>query len=250
MAFSLARWVGPLGSAEGRLATASRELTQKNPRAFVVPTLLWVFVNACLATKLVASVPGIPHPHSPLPGYDAGFYSAMVLVLMAMGIIQWIGLGWIIRWRLARLRRRDVTFSPEPGVYTLTPGIWAALTAAHGVAALLLLLQIINLHMAGLVFARHVVPIGVVIVFVAVIQALAAYYRQPFLVLCRTIAFPVAALVIAFLGVIAMVSFHRYQDTIRAQTLAREGLGPRISQSNPYQVGPATPTPPVRSTAP
>ncbi|MHB8254803.1 MAG: hypothetical protein ACYDEV_14170 [Acidiferrobacter sp.] len=249
MAFSLARWIGPFGSAEGRLATVSRELTQKNPRAFVAPTLLWVFVNACLAAKLVASALDIQHPHSPLPGYDAGFYSVMVLVLMAMGIIQWIGLGWIIRWRLARLRRRDVTLSPEPAVYTLTPGIWAALTAAHGVAALLLLLQIMNLHMAGIVFARHVVLIGVVIVFVAVVQALAAYYRQPFLVLWRTIAFPVVVLIIAFLGAIAMVSFHRYQDQLRAQALAREGLGSRISQPNSYQVGPAATMPPVRSTA-
>lgn len=250
MAFSLARWVGPLGSAEGRLATASRELTQKNPRAFVVPTLLWVFVNACLAAKLVASVPGIPRPHSPLSGYDAGFYGAMVLILMAIGFIQWIGLGWIIRWRLARLRRRYVTLSPEPVVYTLTPGIWAALTAVHGVAALLFLLQIINLHMAGLVFARHMVPIGVIIALSVVIQALAAYYRQPFLVLWRTVILPVAALVIAFLSVIAIVSFHRYQDQMRAQALAREGLGPRISQSNPYQVGPAAMMSPVRSTAP
>ena len=250
MAFSLARWVGPLGSPEGRLATAARELTQKNPRAFVVPTLLWVFVNACLAAKLVVSVPGVSRPHSPLPGYDALFYGAMVLVLRATGIIQWMGLGWIIRWRLARLRRRDVTLSPEPGVYTLTPGIWAALTAALGIAALLLLIQILSLRMAGLVFARHMVPIEAIIAFSAVIQALAAYYRQPFLVLWRTVVFPVAALVIAFLSVIAIVSFHRYQDQVRAQAQARESLGPRISQSNLYPVGPAATRPFVQSTAP
>ena len=43
--------------------------------------------------------------------------------------------------------------------------------------------------MAGLVFARHMVPIEAIIAFSAVIQALAAYYRQPFLVLWRTVAF-------------------------------------------------------------
>ena len=242
------RWLGPLGGADGRFATASRKLAQENPRAFVVPTLVWLVVNALLATYLVASVHGVtqklvaasmPNAQYALEtpsGYIGGLYTGIAVLLLLMGAVQWFVLGWMARWRLVRLRARGIPLPLEPGVLTMTPGIWAALTAAHVVAAALLIIQGFDLHFGGLVFARHMVLLGIILAFSALIQALAAYYRQPFMVFWRTMTFPVAALLILMFGVIAIISLERYKEEARARFLIQEGLpyAARVPGSQPH----------------
>ncbi len=218
------RWLGPLGGAEGRFATASRKLTQENPRAFVVPTLVWLVVNALFATRFVALGSGVLHPISSPSGAVAGLYTGVALLLLLMGTGQWFALGWIARWRLARLRAHGMSLAPEPAVLTMTPGIWVSLTAAHVVAAVLLIMRMANLRLGGLAFARLMLIPGIILAFSAMIQALAAYYRQPFMMFWRTIAWPVAILLIPMFGVIAMISFARYKEQVRAHILARESL--------------------------
>lgn len=48
-----------------------------------------------------------------------------------------------------------------------------------------------------------------------------AYYRQPFMMFWQTIAWPVAILVVLILGVIAMISFERYKEQVRAHIVAQ-----------------------------
>ncbi|WP_298138349.1 hypothetical protein [Acidiferrobacter sp.] len=260
----IARWLGPLGGEESRLAQASRALAAQNPRAFVAPLFLWIFLNANLAALAVLSLPTlpIPLPKPPVPGTRAGVYTALDLTLMVFFLIAGValsfGLGWIIRWRFWHLRSLGAMEDSEPRVLTLTPGTWAAFVAVQPITAALLVIQILNNRMANAVLGpigHHTLILGGFTTFWVAIRALAAYYRRPFLLFWRSIGFPAVGLIILVLGVFIAHEFELYREQMRTRFLAQESLAPQTSRPAPrslpdgmpgpaYRPGPHAATPP------
>ncbi len=144
MAFDAAPWLGPLGPMDGRLVKESRELAARSPQVFVKAAVLWALLSACIAVvqgRVQPMVYGRENMGGSLVAEMLMFFLGLVLALLVD--------GWLSRWALYRISRRQPLSVSEAPLYTLQPGIWAGLASVNFLAAAARLVTLI-LSLAGL----------------------------------------------------------------------------------------------------